>query len=308
VVNALVEAARAGKEVTVVVELMARFDEAENIKLSNRLQQAGAQVVYGVVGYKSHAKLLLVVRREEQGKLRRYVHLGTGNYHPDTARRYADYGLFTCNSRIGRDVHEVLMLLTSPGARVRTSLLAVAPLNLHERTLELIRRETEHARAGRPARIVAKLNALVEPEVIEALYAASCAGVRIDLIVRGTCCLRAGVPEVSENIRVRSIVGRFLEHARAFWFANGGNEEVYLSSADWMERNFFTRVEVHYPVTRAALRRRIVADLERELADDCQAWEMLPDGSWQRVERGPAGGVSVQDERLDRLAQRLSGS
>ncbi|NGP52039.1 polyphosphate kinase 1 [Thioalkalivibrio sp. XN8] len=308
VVDALVEAARAGKEVTVVVELMARFDEAENIKLANRLQQAGAQVVYGVVGYKTHAKLLLVVRREGQGRLRRYVHLGTGNYHPDTARRYADYSLFTCNSRLGRDVHEVTMLLTSPGARARTSLLAVAPLDLHERTLELIRREAGHARAGRAARIVAKLNALVEPEVIEALYAASGAGVRIELIVRGTCCLRPGVPGISDNIRVRSIVGRFLEHARAFWFANGGRDEVYLSSADWMERNFFTRVEVHYPITRVALRRRIIADLERELEENCFAWEMAPDGSWQRVARPAADGVSVQDERLDRLAQRLSGS
>ena len=305
VVNALVEAARAGKEVTVVVELMARFDEAENIKLANRLQHAGAHVVYGVVGYKTHAKMLLVVRREN-GRLRRYVHLGTGNYHPETARRYADYGLFTCNARIGRDVHQVLNLLTSPGARMRTSLLAVAPLGLHERTLELIRREAEHAAQGRPARIVAKLNALVEPEVIEALYAASCAGVQVELLVRGTCCLRPGVPGVSENIRVRSIVGRFLEHARAFLYANGGKEEVYLSSADWMERNFFTRVEVLYPVTRAALRRRLRQDLELELQDQRYAWEMSPDGSWRRP--APADGVSAQDTRLAALAQVLSGS
>ncbi|NHA14227.1 polyphosphate kinase 1 [Thioalkalivibrio sp. XN279] len=305
VVDALVEAARAGKEVTVVVELMARFDEAENIKLANRLQQAGAHVVYGVVGYKTHAKMLLVVRREE-GRLRRYVHLGTGNYHPETARRYADYSLFTCNARIGRDVHQVLMLLTSPGARVRTSLLSVAPLGLHERTLELVRREAEHAAQGRPARIVAKLNALVEPEVIEALYAASCAGVRVDLLVRGTCCLRPGVPGASENIRVRSLVGRFLEHARVFLFANGGKEEVYLGSADWMERNFFTRVEVLFPVTRAALRRRLAQDLELELADDRYAWEMQPDSSWRRA--AAAAGISAQEARLASLAQVLSGS
>jgi polyphosphate kinase len=308
VVDALVQAARAGKEVTVVVELMARFDEAENIKLANRLQHAGAHVVYGVVGYKTHAKMLLVVRRED-GRLRRYVHLGTGNYHPETARRYADYSLFTCNSRIGRDVHQVLMLLTSPGARMHTSLLAVAPLGLHERTLELIRREAAHAAAGRPARIIAKLNAVVEPEVIEALYAASCAGVRVDLLVRGTCCLRPGLPGVSENIRVRSLVGRFLEHARVFAFANGGKEEVYLGSADWMERNFFTRVEVLFPVTRAALRRRLAQDLELELQDDRYAWEMLADGSWRRP--AAAHGVAAQETRLAGLAgqaQVLSGS
>jgi polyphosphate kinase len=308
VVDALVAAARAGKEVTVVVELMARFDEAENIKLASRLQHAGAHVVYGVVGYKTHAKMLLVVRREEHGKLRRYVHLGTGNYHPDTARRYADYSLFTCNSRIGRDVHEVLMLLTSPGARARTSLLSVAPLALHADTLALIRREAEHARAGRPARIVAKLNALVEPEVIEALYAASCDGVQVDLVVRGTCCLRPGVPGVSERIRVRSIVGRFLEHARVFVFANGGAEAVYLSSADWMERNFFTRIETLVPVTRAALRRRLAADLEREFADDRYAWEMQPDGAWRRLGHAAGAGTSVQEERLAQLAPPLSGS
>ena len=308
VVDALVDAARAGKEVTVVVELMARFDEAENIKLATRLQQAGAHVVYGVVGYKTHAKMLLVVRREARDRLRRYVHLGTGNYYPETARQYADYSLFTCNTRLGRDVHQVLMLLTSPGARLRTSQLAVAPLDLHGRTLALIRREAEHARAGRPARIVAKVNALVEPEVIEALYAASRAGVRIDLVVRGTCCLRAGVPGVSENIRVHSIVGRFLEHARAFWFTNGGKSEVFLSSADWMERNFFTRLEVMYPVTRAPLRRRVIADLERDLEDNCYSWAMAPDGSWQRLVGPDGDGVSVQAERLDRLAQRLSGS
>ena len=307
VVDALVAAARAGKEVTVVVELMARFDEAENIKLASRLQHAGAHVVYGVVGYKTHAKMLLVVRREADGKLRRYAHLGTGNYHPETARRYADYGLFTCNSRIGRDLHELLMLLTNPGASVRTSLLSVAPLALHADTLALIRREAEHARAGRPARILAKLNALVEPEVIEALYAASCDGVDIDLVVRGTCCLRPGVPGVSERIRVRSIVGRFLEHARVLVLANGGAEAVYLSSADWMERNFFTRVEVLVPVTRAALRRRLAADLERDLADDRYAWEMQPDGSWRRLRHADGAGTSVQEERLARLAAPLSG-
>jgi polyphosphate kinase len=307
VVDALVEAARNGKEVTVVVELMARFDEAENIALAARLQRAGAHVVYGVVGYKTHAKLLLIVRREE-GRLRRYVHLGTGNYHPETARLYADYGLLSGNARIGRDVHQALMLLTSPGARPTTAALALAPLALHERIIALIRREAEHAAAGRPARIIAKLNAIVEPEVIEALYAASCAGVQIDLVVRGTCCLRPGVPGASDNIRVRSLVGRFLEHARVFLFGNGGKIEVYLSSADWMERNFFSRVEICFPVTRAALRRRLAADLELELRDNQQAWEMQPDGRWARVRPGDAPPVSAQHQRLTTLAQSISES
>ena len=307
VVDALVEAARAGKEVTVVVELMARFDEAENIALANRLQEAGAHVVYGVVGYKTHAKMLLVVRRE-QGRLRRYMHLGTGNYHPATARLYADYGLMTCNARIGRDVHQALMLLTSPDAGTHTSTLAIAPLALHQRVLALIAREAEHAAAGRPARIIAKLNALTEPEVIAALYAASCAGVQIDLLVRGSCCLRPGVAGVSDNIRVRSLVGRFLEHARVLLFGNGGNTELYLSSADWMERSFFHRVEILFPVTRAPLKRRLAADLELELRDNQQAWEMQADGSWKRAVAGDAAPVAAQAERLARLAQALSGN
>ena len=305
VVDALVQAARAGKEVTVVVELMARFDEAENIALAARLQAAGAHVVYGVVGYKTHAKMLLVVRREK-GRLRRYVHLGTGNYHPETARSFADYGLLTCNARIGRDVHQALMLLTSPGVKPVTRTLTLAPLGLHEHVLALIRREAEHAAAGRPARIIAKLNALVEPEVIEALYAASCAGVEIDVIVRGACCLRPGVPGVSDNIRVRSLVGRFLEHARVFLFGNDGAVEVFLSSADWMERNFFSRVEVCFPVTRQSARRRLAADLEAELRDNRYAWTMQPDGSWERVAAAGTAPESVQEQRLAALAQRVS--
>jgi polyphosphate kinase len=307
VVDALVDAARAGKEVTVVVELMARFDEAENIALASRLQLAGAHVVYGVVGYKTHAKMLLVVRREGH-RLRRYVHLGTGNYHPETARSYADYGLLTCNGRIGRDVHQALMLLTSPGARPTTSALTLAPLALHERILELVHREAEHAAAGRPARIVAKMNALVEPEVIEALYEASRVGVQVDLIVRGICCLRPGIPNASDNIRVRSLVGRFLEHARVFVFGNAGATEVYLSSADWMERNFFSRVEACFPVTRAALRRRLVADLELELRDNQQAWQMQPDGRWLRIDAKGAERVSAQLARLGALAHSATES
>jgi polyphosphate kinase len=306
VVDALVDGARAGKEVTVVVELMARFDEAENIALASRLQEAGAHVVYGVVGYKTHAKMLLIVRRED-GRLRRYLHLGTGNYHPETTRAYADYGLLSCNARLGGDVHQALMLLTRPGARPVTSALAIAPLDLHERIIGLIRREAEHALAGRPARIVAKLNALVDPEVIEALYAASQAGVETDLIVRGTCCLRPGLPGISERIRVRSLVGRFLEHARVFQFSNAGAAEVYLSSADWMERNFVSRVEICFPVTRAPLKRRLAEDLQLELRDNRQAWQMQPDGRWLRLEATEGAQISAQDTRLALLAQPLSG-
>jgi polyphosphate kinase len=307
VVDALVAIARAGKEVTVVVELMARFDEAENIALATRLQDAGAQVVYGVVGYKTHAKVLLIVRREE-GRLRRYVHLGTGNYHPETARHYADYGLLSCNQRLGRDVQAMLLELTRPAAQPKLSMLCAAPHTLHERILALIEREAEHAAGGRGGRIVAKMNALVEVEVIEALYRAAQAGVEIDLIVRGICCLRPGVPGVSETIRVRSLVGRFLEHARVFLFGNGGATEVFLSSADWMERNFFSRVEVCVPVMRASLRRRLEADLRLELADNRRAWQMQADGSWLRLGADGQAPVCAQDELLANLAQSLSRS
>jgi polyphosphate kinase len=307
VVDALVDAARAGKEVTVVVELMARFDEAENITLAHRLQAAGAHVVYGVVGYKTHVKMLLVVRRDG-GRLRRLVHLGTGNYHLQTARLYADYGLLSANSRLGSDVDALFMSLTRPGRRPKLRALAAAPLELHQRILALIRREAEHAAAGHGGRIVAKMNALVEPEVIEALYRASCAGVEIDLMVRGICCLRPGVPGISERIRVRSLVGRFLEHARVFAFGNGGATEYYLSSADWMERNFFNRVEVLFPVTRAALKRRLAADLELELADNTQAWALRPDGGWHRVLANGVPRVAAQAVRLARLAKPLNGN
>jgi hypothetical protein len=235
VVDALVAAARAGKEVTVVIELMARFDEAANIDLATRLQEAGAQVMYGVVGFKTHAKLILVVRRE-QDRLRRYCHLGTGNYHPRTTRQYTDYGLFSCDEAIGEDLHELFLQLTSPTRVAQMRKVLQSPFTMHEGMLERTRREIDHARAGRPARIVAKMNALIEPQIIQGLYAASMAGVKVDLIVRGVCSLRPGVPGVSDNITVRSIVGRFLEHSRVFYFENDGDPEVYCASADWMER------------------------------------------------------------------------
>ena len=306
-VDALVAAARAGKEVTVAVELMARFDEEANIALANRLQEAGAHVVYGVVGYKTHANLILIVRREPGG-LARYVHLGTGNYHPRTARLYTDYGLLTRDEAIGRDVHALFMQLTSPGAPASLEKLSAAPLTLHGDTLRRIAREAGHAAGGRPARIVAKMNSLVEPEVIEALYAASAAGVEIDLVVRGVCCLRPGVPGVSERIRVRSIIGRLVEHARVFYFHNGAEPEILLSSADWMERNFFSRVEVAFPVEDEELRRRLVDDLEVDFWDNCQAWLMQPDGRYVRRDPGTDLPVSSQQVFLETLAEGVSGS
>jgi len=282
--ESLVSAAKAGKEVTVLIELRARFDEAANIALASKLQEAGAHVVYGVVGYKTHCKMTLVVRREG-GRLKRYVHLGTGNYHPRTARAYTDYGLLSSNEALGEDVHQVFMQLTSLMKTPELKLLSQSPFNLHDRLLAMIRRETRNATAGKAARIIAKINALVEPEVVRALYEASNAGVRVDLIVRGICCLRPGVPGVSENIRVRSIVGRFLEHSRCYCFHNGGNEEIYCASADWMDRNFFRRIELMFPIRDESLKARIRADLAVYLADNVQAWQLCADGRYERFAR-----------------------
>jgi polyphosphate kinase len=296
-VEALVSAANAGKDVTVIVELRARFDEEANIELSNRLQEAGAHVMYGVVGYKTHAKLALVVRRETGG-IRRYCHLGTGNYHPRTARQYTDYGLFTCDDEVGQDVHELFLQLTSLTQTPKLNRLTQSPFGMHEMVLAKLAREAEHARAGRPARVIAKMNALVDPQAIEALYRASCAGVRIDLIVRGVCALRPGVPGVSENISVRSIVGRFLEHSRVFYFENGGEPDMFCASADWMERNFFRRVEVAFPIRRREHRERILRDLNFCLKDNSQAWELRPDGHYQRIHRGSVRAHNAQSELL----------
>jgi polyphosphate kinase len=302
-VESLVSAAKAGKEVTVLIELRARFDEAANIELASKLQEAGAHVVYGVVGYKTHCKIALVVRRE-QGKLRRYVHLGTGNYHPRTARAYTDYGLLSANVALGEDVHQVFMQLTSLMRTPDLNLLTQSPFNLHERLLGLIRRETRNASSGGTGHIIAKLNALVEPEVIRALYEASQAGVLIDLIVRGICCLRPGIPGVSDNIRVRSVVGRFLEHTRCYYFHNGGNEELYCASADWMERNFFRRIEVMFPISDPRLKARVIADLDTYLGDNTQAWELRSDGRYEHVQPAPgAEPLSAQAKLLRQLAE-----
>jgi polyphosphate kinase len=292
VVDALIEAAKAGKEVTVVIELRARFDEAENIDLAEKLQEVGAHVVYGVVGYKTHAKMCLIVRREDSG-LRYYAHLGTGNYHPRTARLYTDYGLFTSDQAICKDVHAVFLQLTSLGKVTRLTRLLQSPFTLAKAMHAKIDREIEHAQKGRPARVIAKMNALVEPEIIQKLYTASQAGVRIDLIVRGMCSLRPGVKGLSERIHVRSIVGRFLEHHRVVYFHNDGHPEVYLSSADWMERNFFRRVEIAFPLLDPKLRARMVEQLEAYLADTAQSWVLQADGSYERLARNDTQPVQL---------------
>jgi polyphosphate kinase len=301
IVDALVDAARSGKEVTVVIELMARFDEAANIALANRLQEAGAHVMYGVVGYKTHAKLIMVVRRE-QDRLRRYCHLGTGNYHPQTTRVYTDYGLLTCDEAIGDDLHELFLQLTSPTRAAQLQKILQSPFTLHDAMLQKTQREIGHALAGRPARVIAKLNALTDPQMIEMLYRAAMAGVRIDLIVRGICALRPGVPGVSERIHVRSIVGRFLEHSRVYYFENGGEPEIWCSSADWMERNFFRRIEVAFPLQRDTHRQRVLADLELYLADNCQAGVLQPDGKYVRELPHDATARSAQGELLASIA------
>ena len=278
--ESLLGAVRAGKEVTVIVELMARFDEETNINWASRLEEAGAHVVFGVVGNKTHAKMCLIVRREKSG-MRRYAHLGTGNYHPKTARTYTDFGLFTSHKDICADVHEVFQQLTGLGQAKALKVMLQSPFTLHQRVIAFIEREARHAKAGKPARIIAKMNSLVEPQVIEALYKASRAGVKIDLIVRGVCVLKPKVPGLSENISVRSTIGRFLEHSRVFYFKNAGQDDVYLSSADWMDRNFFRRVELAFPVLDPKLKQRVIREgLTAHLRDNALSWTMRADGTY----------------------------
>ena len=300
--ESLMEAARAGKEVTVVLELMARFDEETNINWAAKLEEVGVHVVYGVVGHKTHAKLALVLRREAEG-LRRYAHLGTGNYHPRTARLYEDFGLFTADEEICADVHEVFRRLTGLGTAGGLKALLQAPFRLHGTLLQAIQRETEAAQAGRKARIIAKMNALLEERIIEALYEASCAGVQIDLIVRGVCALRPGIPGLSENIRVTSVVGRFLEHSRIYYFWADGKEKLWLASADWMERNFFRRVEVAFPLKDATLKRRVIEEgLLNYLQPDTAAWKMDSNGDYH------VGGelLSPEHDAQQRLLRKLT--
>ncbi len=299
----LITAARNGKAVTVVVELMARFDEEVNINWAQRLEEVGAHVVYGVVGHKTHAKMALVVRRES-GSLKRYVHLGTGNYHSRTARLYTDFGLFTCNEEIGAEVNDVFLQLTGLGKATKLRFLWQAPFTLHQRTKQAIRNEIQHARAGRKAHIMAKMNALLEPEVVALLYEASQAGVKIDLVIRGVCVLRPGIPGISENIRVRSVLGRFLEHTRVFYFYNDGVEDVYLSSADWMDRNFFRRIEICFPVLEPRLKRRVIREgLQTYLGAAVEAWEMDRNGGYHFTKPHRGRRVDGQDKLLADLTR-----
>ena len=281
IVDALVMAATSGKEVTVVIELMARFDEEANISLANRLQKAGAHVVYGIVGIKTHAKMILVIRREND-QLVRYAHLGTGNYHQSTAKLYTDYGMFTCNPEITTDLHEIFLQLTSFTKIPRLDNVLQAPFTLYKTIIEYINKETKRASQKRKAKIIVRVNSLVEPQLIQALYRASIAGVDIKLIVRGPCCLRPGVKGISENIEVRSIVGRFLEHSRVFYFYNGGRSKLYCSSADWMDRNFFRRVETAWPIKDRAIKKCVLSELELYTKDNQNAWILQPDGEYVR--------------------------
>lgn len=298
----LLAAAKAGKEVTVVVELMARFDEQTNINWAARLEEVGAHVSYGVVGHKTHAKMALVLRREK-GHIKRYGHMGTGNYHVRTSRLYTDFGLLTANQRMCEDMDKVFSLLTGLGARRPLKLLLQSPFTLHETVVEFIRQEAQNAKAGKKARIMAKMNSLLEPNVIEELYKASQAGVKVDLVIRGACALRPGVQGLSENIRLRSIVGRFLEHSRVFYFYADGEEKVYLSSADWMDRNFFRRVEVGFPVLDKALKKRVINEaFTWALRDNLLAWRAQPDGAYLKV-KSRTSRINMQHKLMELLGR-----
>ena len=294
IIAALAQAAANGKQVSVLVELKARFDEENNILWAKMLEKSGCHVIYGLVGLKTHSKITLVVRREEDG-IRRYVHLGTGNYNDSTAKLYTDLGLLTCSAPIGEDATAVFNMLSGYSEPAGWNKLSLAPLWLKDRFLQLIHREEEHARRGEPARVIAKMNSLCDREVIEALYQASAAGVQIDLIVRGICCLRVGIPGVSEHIAVRSIVGNFLEHSRIFYFYNNGQEEVYCASADWMPRNLEKRVEILFPIEREELKREVMHILDTELEDNVKAHVLQPDDTYVKVDRRGKVSVNSQD-------------
>ncbi len=306
IVRALARAAEQGKQVTAIVELKARFDEESNILWAQRLEASGVHVVYGVIGLKTHAKACLVVRREG-GRLVRYVHLSTGNYNPSTARTYTDLSLLTARPELGEDAGSIFNLLTGYSAPKRWNAVICAPLGLHEAVLGLIEREARHAREGKPAQIIAKLNAVVDTDVIKALYRASQAGVKIDLIVRGICCLRPGVKGISENIRVRAIVDRFLEHARVLEVANDGKREIYVSSADWMPRNFHRRIELMFPILDDVLRQRIHDEvLMTALGDNVKGWFLREGGTYERVPRAPEREPLRSQQRCIDLARERS--
>ena len=294
IIASLAQAAENGKQVSVLVELKARFDEENNIVWAKKLEQAGCHVIYGLVGLKTHSKIALVVRREEDG-IRRYVHLGTGNYNDSTAKLYTDCGIFTCNEAIGEDATAVFNMLSGYSEPLSWNELVLAPIWLRTRFMRLIARETKHAREGKPARIVAKMNSLCDEGIIAALYEASAAGVKIELIVRGICCLKVGIPGISENIHVRSIVGNFLEHSRIFFFLNDGEEELYMGSADWMPRNLDRRVEILFPVLDDTLKEKVKHILDVELADNTKAHVLKPDGEYEKIDR--RGKVLVNSQK-----------
>ena len=313
IVQALAKAARKGKEVTAVIELRARFDEKSNIEVANFLQQAGAVVVYGIVGYKTHAKLMMIVRREED-KIRRYVHLGTGNYHAGNAKAYTDYGLFTANEAITEDVHKIFNELTGMGKPAKVQKLLHAPFTLHDRLMGFIDNEIAHDKAGKEAHIIIKVNAMTEKLLIDKLYEASQAGVKVNLIIRSMCCIRPQLPGVSDNITVRSIVGRFLEHTRVYYFANGHQNpnangkrtyRLYCASADWMERNLFSRVEVAFPIEDPIVFKRIMEDLHNYLKDNVNAWELDAKGTWRAITpREGEAAFSAQDYLLTKITRK----
>ena len=294
IIASLAQAAENGQQVSVLVELKARFDEENNIVWAKKLEQAGCHVIYGLVGLKTHSKIALVVRREEDG-IRRYVHLGTGNYNDSTAKLYTDCGIFTCNEAIGEDATAVFNMLSGYSEPLSWNELVLAPIWLRTRFMRLIARETKHAREGKPARIVAKMNSLCDEGIIAALYEASAAGVEIELIVRGICCLKVGIPGISENIHVRSIVGNFLEHSRIFFFLNDGEEELYMGSADWMPRNLDRRVEILFPVLDDTLKEKVKHILDVELADNTKAHVLKPDGEYEKIDR--RGKVLVNSQK-----------
>ena len=308
IVKALAAAARNGKEVTAVIELRARFDEASNIAVANYLQEAGAVVVYGIVGYKTHAKLMLIVRREDD-KIRRYVHLGTGNYHAANAKVYTDYGLFSADPDISEDVHKIFQELTGMGKPANLKKLLHAPFTLHDKLMSFIDYEIAHAKAGKRAHIIVKVNALTERRLIDKLYDASQAGVKIELILRSMCCLRPQVKGLSENITVRSIVGRFLEHTRIYYFYNDGDERLYCGSADWMDRNLFHRVEVAFPIEDKRLFKQIYQDgLLNYLQDNKQAWILSGDGHWQQTKLAVSEAPHIAQEYLLKVINRVGES
>lgn len=302
IVEALMDASERGKQVAVLVELKARFDEENNIVWARKMERVGVHVVYGVLGLKTHCKLALVVRQESEG-LRRYVHLGTGNYNPSTARLYTDIGMLTANSDIGADVSELFNFLTGYSRQTVYRKLHVAPVTLRDKITGLIRREIDHCKAGREGRIIAKINSLTDVKVVRELYEASQAGVKIDLLVRGVCCLRPGLPGISDNIRVRSLVGRFLEHSRIYWYLNGGKDELYLGSADWMTRNLDRRVETVFPVERAAAKRKVRELLDLYMLDNVKSRELNPDGSYSRVRPSEGDRVISTQELLLAIAR-----